>query len=222
MSTKEYIKDDCFHDAIEKLKDYVEKYKDEKDLEIEFRLGYLDNDEFKTDVGKEFFDKITDQLIDSDVWSSIVYENSEDYFYNGKRLTITEKDQKGICIKKDKLSVIDFIFSGTGFDLRVSFSKETPSNRFPKEKANYKRIKQRTSYNFKHLAYDLTKVTFEDNTVENHVFEIELETKKLDLTKMTSHYLIHDSLLKIKDMVKMCEEIDNNAKLQFVKEKVYS
>jgi hypothetical protein len=54
------------------------------------------------------------------------------------------------------------------------------------------------------------------------VFEIELETKKLDLTKMTSHYLIHDSLLKIKDMVKMCEEIDNNAKLQFVKEKVYS
>jgi hypothetical protein len=119
MSTKEYIKDDCFHDAIEKLKDYVEKYKDEKDLEIEFRLGYLDNDEFKTDVGKEFFDKITDQLIDSDVWSSIVYENSEDYFYNGKRLTITEKDQKGICIKKDKLSVIDFIFSGTGFDLRV-------------------------------------------------------------------------------------------------------
>jgi len=221
-SEKTYVKDECFHDAIEKLKNYVEKYKDEDHLEIEFRLGYLDNEEFKTDVGKEFFDKITDQLVDSEVWSSIDTENSEDYFFNGRRLTISEKDPKGICIKKDKLAVIDFIFSGTGFDLRVSFSKEMPSNRFPKEKANYKRIKERTSYNFKHLSFDLTKVTFEDNTVEDHVFEIELETKKLDLKTMTSHYLVHDSLMKIKDMVKMCEEIDDDARLMLVKEKVYT
>jgi len=217
-----YKKDECFHEAICKLKDYVEKYKNEEHLEIEFRLGYLDNDEFKTDVGKEFFDKITDNLIDSEVWSSIEIENSEDYFYNGRRLTISEKNPKGTCIKKEKLAVIDFIFSGSGFDLRVSFSKETPSNRFPKEKANYKRIKERTSYNFKHLSFDLTKVTFEENAVEDHVFEIELETKKLDLSQMTSHYLIHDSLLKIRDMVKMCEEIDEKHCLNLVKEKVYT
>jgi hypothetical protein len=221
-NTKVYVKDDCFNDAIIKLKEYIEKYKDEEHLEIEYRLGYLDNDEFKTDIGKEFFDKITDQFIDSEVWSSIKTENSEDYFFNGKRLSITDKDPKGLCIKKDKLVVIDFRFSGTCFDLRVSFSKEIPSNRFPKEKATYKRIKERTSYNFKHLSFDLTKVIFEDNTVENHVFEIELETKKLDLTQMTSHYLVHDSLLKIRDMVKMCEEIDENAKVQFIKEKTYN
>lgn len=218
---KEYIKDECFHEAICKLKEYVEKYKNEKHLEIEFRLGYLKDEEFKTDVGKEYFDKITDQLIDSESWSSIDNENSEDYFYNGRRLTITKKDPKGICIKKEKLAIIDFIFTGTGFDLRVSFSKETPSIRFAKEKANYKRIKERTSYNYKHLSYDLTKVTFEENTVEDHVFEIELETKNFDLSKMTSHYLIHDSLLKIKDMIKMCEEIDEKCLLQLVKEKVY-
>lgn len=219
-----YTEDPCFHEAIVKLKEYVEKYKDEKYLEIEFRLGYLGTDEFKTefktDVGKEFFDKITDNLADSESWSSIVEEKSEDYFYNGKRLTVSEKDPKGICIKKDKLAVIDFVFSGTGFDLRVSFSKENPSNRFPKEKANYKRIKERTSYNFKHLSYDLTKVTLENNTIEDHVFEIELETKKLDLTIMSSHYLIHDSLMKIRDMVKMCEEIDDDAKITLIKEKL--
>jgi len=222
MSEKTYIRDNCFHDAICKLKDYIEKYKNEEHLEIEFRLGYLDNDEFKTDVGKEFFDKITDKLIDSEVWSSIDSENSEDYFYNGRRLTIGEKNPKGICIKKDKLAVIDFVFSGTGFDLRVSFCKEMPSNKFPKEKANYKRIKERSTYNFKHLAFDLTKVTMEENTVEDHLFEIELEIKQLDLTKMTTHYIIHDSLLKIRDMVKMCEEIDTDAKVEFIKEKVYN
>lgn len=221
-TTKIYQTDKCFHDAIVKLSELVDKYKDEENLEIEFRLGYLDNDEFKTDVGKEFFDKITNNLVDSTVWTSIDVENSEDYFYNGKRLTITDKDQKGVCIRKDKLSVVDFIFSGTGFDLRISFSKEMPTNRFPKEKATYKRIKERTSYNFKHLSYDLTKVTFEENTVEDHVFEIELETKKLDLSKMTSQYLIHDSLLKIKDMVKMCEEVNEDCHLDFIKEKIYN
>jgi hypothetical protein len=222
MEEKIYVKDECFHEAILKLKEYIEKYKNEEYLEIEYRLGYLDNDEFKTDIGREFFDKITDRFVDSEVWSSIDTEFSEDYFYGGKRLTITNKNPNGICIKKDKLAIIDFVFSGTGFDLRVSFSKEIPSSTlFPKEKATYKRIKERTSYNFKHLSFDLTKVTFEDNSVEDHVFEIELETKKLDLNKMTAHYLIHDSLLKIKDMVKMCEEVDNDCKLILKKEKVF-
>jgi len=218
----EYEKDECFHDAIVKLKEYIEKYKNEEHLEIEFRLGYLDPPgEFKTDVGKEFFDKITDVLQESTVWSSVCNEKSEDYFYGGRRLTLGEKDKKGTCIKKDKLALVDFIFTGTGFDLRVSFSKEIPSIRFPKEKANYKRIKERTSYNHKHLSFDLTKVTLEDNAVENHMFEIELEIKIWDPKKMTSHYLIHDSLLKIKDIVKMCEEIDEHCKLELVKEKVY-
>jgi len=216
-----YIEDPCFHLAIAKLKSYVEKYANEPNLEIEFRLGYLENEEFKTDIGKDFFDKITNHLVDSEVWKSITQEKSEDYFFNGRRLTITDKDPKGICIKKEKLAIVDFIFSGSGFDLRVSFSRETPSKRFAIDKANYKRIKERSTYNFKHLAFDLTKVTMEENTVEDHLFEIELEIKQLDLTKMSSHYLIHDSLLKIRDMVKMCEEIDNLAKLEFIKEKVF-
>jgi len=221
MSEKIYTRDNCFHDAILKLKDLVEKYSKEEHLEIEFRLGYLENDEFKTDIGKEFFDKITDKLIDSEAWTDISNENSEDYFYNGKRLTITEKNQNGTCIKKEKLAIIDFIFEGSGFDVRVSLSKEVPSKNFAIEKATYKRIKERTSYTFKHLAFDLTKVTMEENGVEDHLFEVEVEIKLLDLTKMTSHYLLHDAFLKIKDMVQMCEEIDPNNKLTFIKEKIF-
>jgi len=216
-----YVRDDCFHEAIVRLKNLVEKYANEEHLEIEFRLGYLENDEFKTDIGKEFFDKITDQLVDSEVWTSVTTENSEDYFYNGRRLTITKEDLKGVCIKKEKLAIVDFIFAGSGFDLRVSFSKEVPSKRFAIEKANYKRIKERTSYNFKYLSFDLTKVTQRDNMVDDHLFEVELEIKQLDLKKMTSHYIIHDSLLKIKDMIKMCEEIDLTCNLTFVKEKIF-
>lgn len=226
-----YIVDNCYHEAVLKLKEYIEKYANEEHLEVEFRLGYLENDEFKTDIGKEFFDKISDKLEDSESWSSIVHENSEDYFYNGRRLSILAKElggkeskdaDKGVCIKKIKLAVLDFMIGGSGFDLRISFSKEVPSIRFAKDKANYKRVKERTSYNFKHLSFDLTKVTMEENTIEDHLFEIELEAKTLDLTKMTSHYFVHDALLKITDLVKMCEEVDDNSSISFVKEKIYT
>ena len=61
----------------------------------------------------------------------------------------------------------------------------------------------------------------EENTIENHLYEIELETKTLDLTKMTPHYFIHDSLLKIKDIVNICEPLEGDPKLVFIKQKVF-
>lgn len=212
--------DPCFHDAIVKLKEYVEKYANEEHLEIEIRLGYLENDNvFKTDIGKDFYDKIWTQLADSDVWDKIEHEKSEDYFWNGRRLSVS--DAKTKCIKKVKLAIFDFEFEGSGFDVRVSFSKEIPSKRYAPEKANYKRKKERTSYLWKHLSFDLTKVTMEENTIENHLYEIELEAKHLDLSKMSSHYFIHDSLLKIKDMIEMCEPLEGTPRLNFVKEKIF-
>lgn len=220
-----YNKDSCFHEAIVKLKDYVEKYVNTiENLEIEIRIGYIEDDEFKTDIGKEFFDKIMNRLYETNenTWSSINNECCEDYFYNGRRMSVYDK--KSMCIKKVKLAVFDFTFEGSGFDVRVSFSKELPSNKFSKNLATYKRTKNRTSFNHKHLCFDLTKVTMEDNTIENHLFEIEIECKNTnDIFKnMTSHYFIHDMLLKAKDLVEMCEPLETDEpKLLFVKQKIY-
>jgi hypothetical protein len=217
-----YKSDPCFHDAIVHLKDYVEKFSNEDNLEVEIRLGYLEDDEFKTNIGKEFFNKITTQLEDCEVWESVTNENSEDYFYNGRRLSITTENPKGTCIKKEKLGVFDFMFDGSGFDIRVSFSKETPSKRYAKDKASYKRNKERTRYLFKNSFFDTTKVTVDDNGVEDNLYEIEIETKKLNLKETSSHYFIHDALLKIRDVVKMCEDIDESeSKIIFMKEKIF-
>ena len=146
-------------------------------------------------------------------------ENLEDYFYNGRRLSITKDNPKGTCIRKTKLSTFDFMFKGSGFDLRVSFSKEIPAKRFSKDKANYKRIKKRTSFRHKNISYDLTKVTTEENTIQNHLYEVEVEAKEINLNKMSSHYFIHDCLLKIKDLVSMCEEIEDEPVISFIKSK---
>lgn len=223
-----YQKDECFHDAIVLLKDLVEKYKNEKGLEVEFRLGYINNDEFKTNIGKDFFDKITKNMSCTNIPS--VREHTKDFFYSGKRLSYNTSDindvgdvgdDKGTCIIKEKLATVDFIFAGTGFDIRVSFSRETPTSKFPKEKASYIRIKDRISYLHENVSYDFTKVTTKNNTVDVNVYEVELEIKNINLEKFTSHYLIHDSLLKLKDVVQMCEDIDADAKLVQTKEKTY-
>ncbi len=88
-----YSKDKHFHDAIEKIKKYVELYSKEDNLEIEFRLGYNEEDEFKTDIGKELYDKIYNTMILSDdSWSKINQEFSEDYFYSGKRMSVTKDE----------------------------------------------------------------------------------------------------------------------------------
>ena len=88
-----YSKDKHFHDAIVNIKKYIEQYSDTENLEVEFRLGYNEEDEFKTDIGKDFYDKIYNFLILSkDSWSKVDHESSEDYFYSGKRLTITKDE----------------------------------------------------------------------------------------------------------------------------------
>jgi hypothetical protein len=213
-----YTRDDHFHDLICKIKYYVEKYKDTENLEIEFRIGYIQENEFKTDIGKDFFDKIYDGLNNSNAWDDVKTEKSEDFFFNGKRMTVINNQVK--YIKKEKLAIFDYIFKGSGFDIRISFSKETPIKQFT-EIAKFKRSKDRCSLSRGHLSYDLTKVKMEDNGVEDHLFEIELEIKELNLKKMTSHYIIHDAMMKITDMIELCEVIDDDYKLEFVKEKIY-
>jgi hypothetical protein len=218
MNVKHKI-DGHFHEAIEIIKPYVEKFSEEKNLEIEFRLGYMEDDEFKTDIKRDYFDKIYNVLSSTDVWSDVKEEKTEDYFYNTKRLTIG-LDQE-ICVKKEKLVILDFALIGSGFDVRVSFSRETPVKKFDITSANYLRKKDRTSFIHKHVSFDLTDVSMVDNSIENHLYEVELEIKELDLAKMSSYYMVHDALLKITDMVKMCEELDDNHKLEFTKDKIY-
>jgi len=222
---QKYTKDSNFHNAILVIKKHIEKYAEVPNLEVEFRLGYINKDEFKTDIGKSFFDKISEQLFESEMLEKkLIFDKTKDYFYNGRRLTVSDSNPKGTCIRKEKLAVVDFSINDSGFDMRVSFSKEIPSKRFDISKSNYARVKERSSFHHKHLRFDMTNVTVEDNTVEDHLFEIELEIMEIDFTKMSSHYLIHDALLKINDMVNMCEEEDNEIcshKIVLIKEKIH-
>lgn len=215
-----YTKDEHYHEAIDIIKEYVEKYANVENLEIEFRLGYIEDEKFKPGISREFFDKIQANLVGSPVWSNVVTERTVDYFNSNKRITRHENGDT-VCIKKEKLAMVDFAFLGSGFDVRVSFSTENPEEAFDIGDSTYERKKNRVSYEYKHLSYDMTEVIMEDNGVEDHIYEVEIEVKKLDLKNMSSHYLVHDALLKITDLIKMCEEVDDEFRLEFQKEKIF-
>lgn len=214
--------DEIYHDAIVKIKDHVEKYVKEKyskneSLEIEFRLGFKENECFKTDIGKTFFSKMISKMNESGINKN--NEISTDYFYKEKRLSVKKDESK--CIKKTKMAVFDFTFNGTAFDIRVSISKETISNRFQPDKAEFKRSKDRVSFEYKNWSYDFTTVSTIDNTIDTKSYEVELESTGLDLTKRSSYYFCHDAFMKLTDLIKMCDPIEDNSKIIFVSEKIY-
>ena len=68
MST--FVVLDKFKDALFRIIPYVEKYKNQKHIEIEFRLGFIEvtdmsytaEGRFNTDIPVDFFDKITKKL----------------------------------------------------------------------------------------------------------------------------------------------------------------
>ena len=228
MSTNCYTPDPNFHEAIIELKPYFDKYKDIENLEVEFRIGYLEEDDnnqyFNSFVSKDFFTKIMNVLKTSKSWVSEDRKITKDYFDNDMRLSI-DCNGKKTCIKKQKICVIDFTFDGTPFDIRVSFSKEIPileSLFKPKNpKTVYNREKDRMSYKYKTWTYDITSVKTVENTVEDVVFEIELEADLTSLNKMSTSYFIHSSLLKIKDIVGMCETVTDDCKLELFKVKEF-
>lgn len=195
--------------AIDLIKQEYDKYINEfSDLEVEFRLGYIQGNKFNTDIGKDYFNTIKEQLDFSNVFETDIIKTT-DYFFKDRRMSINEENNS-VCIKKIKLKTLDFEFKGTGFDIRVAFSREIKSNRFPIEKAEYTRKKDRTSYNYNYVKYDLTEVKNTINNVLYTNYEVEIELNKFDPIKMSSRYVIHGALLKIKDLAQMCEEIDDN------------
>lgn len=192
--------------AIECLKELIQKYKSVKNIEIEIRLGIIEDSKFNSGLNSEdFYNKIKERLDSCQEWTKIEKINYKEKI-NGN---IKKIDNSFIC--KKKLETIDFNFKGTPYDFRISICSETPIevNKFDPILI---RNKYRTSYYYKECKFDLTKVETEYNNeiVENEEFEIEL----LNLNSITSDlYRAHSALLKIYDIINMCEEIKSTAKL---------
>lgn len=218
-----------FKKAIDYIAPLVDKYKNEEFVEMEFRLGFIDNNIFDPSIPKEFYSKIIKLLDSNKKWTNKGECSSSDYFYNGKRLSIYDPNKKSL-IKKIKLVIIDFNYENTPFDLRFCISKEIPLNEIDEFEEqlldsdhSFERKKYRNFYNHKIWNYDVTRVLSNDNGLEETKYEFELEISDIEKLKdMDTKNVVYSSLLKIKDVVNCCEQQeDDEWKLKLLNEKIF-
>jgi len=236
---------DKFKDALFRIVPYVEKYKNEKHIEIEFRLGFIEASptHFNTDIPVDFFNKIKKKLNSNKNWASVQNSKTTDYFNSGVRISVDNKRTVGeavgeatpsvpsagygkavSCIRKTKLVTINFRFEDTPFDIRFCISKEEPCvlNDVQKriQNCNHSREKERTRFTHKFWNFDITQVKEIENTVENITHEIELDVSwQVGETSPSVPYIIYSSLLKINDLVNMCENVSEKSQMVFVSAK---
>ena len=189
--------------AIKVLEGLIKNYKKVKNVEIEIKLGRID-EKFIAGIHSEtFYDKIKMALDSYSGWDSVNHQNSVDYIKDSYRKT------KNNIIHKERLESVNFNFKGTPYDLRICVSVETPCNLNSFNHSLIRR-KNRTSYIYKECKLDLTKVEEEssDEIVENEEFEVEL----IKLNSNTSDlYRAHSALLKMFDIINICEKIEDTS-----------
>jgi hypothetical protein len=234
--------------GINELSKLIKKYKNTENIEIELRLGQIQFNGFNSGLGsKTFYDKIKSILDSSKCWSKIETNNFEELCNNGIRRTISINGKKVIkhnYIKKEKIETKDLEYSGTPYDIRICVSKETPiidKNVKIKTGTGIIRKKNRTSYYYKDYVLDLTIVEQIENNVSEIKYELEVEflnllqidkTDKTEqnktqvqgpaavATQVTDVFRAHSGLLLIRDMINMCEKIEDGSILESVSDKM--
>ena len=202
--------------GIDTLSSLICEYKNKDNIEIEIRLGQIQFNSFKSGLGsKDFFNKIKNTLDSAKCWDKVVNNKHEELCHNGLRRTTVfngKKVMKHQCIKKERLINKNFEYSGTPYDLRISVSKEIPTEDKIKSGTGIIRKKNRFSYYYKDYIIDLTIVEQIDNGVSETNYELEIEFINLK-SDVSDKYRAHSGLLLIRDVVNMCEKIENGCKL---------
>lgn len=194
--------------AIKTLEELIKKYKKLNNVEIEIKLGRIDEKFIAGIHSEKFYDKIKTTLDNYSGWDSVQKEEIIDYIKDSYRKS------NDVIIHKERLESVNFNFEGTPYDFRICVSTETPCN-LKSFKHSLIRRKNRVSYVYKECKLDLTRVEEEnsDEIVENEEFEVEL----IKLNSNTSDlYRAHSAILKIRDIINICEKIENSAKISKV------
>ena len=194
---------------------YTEIYENFKNVyqpkyELEFRLGYIEQTGFSSNLSEYFFNSILEKLKSSSVMK---YEqmNMQDEIYttqlkNKKKYiksTQTKPIQQVKISTKENILNKDYECPEHPFDFRVSLSKEEQVAKIDNSfKNKFTRNKERHSFYYKKWRYDLTIVKYEKDNIPYTNYEVELEF--VDVKPEELEYYIQSTLCKIDDLFKMC------------------
>lgn len=159
---------------METFAEVIKKYRDTKNIEIEFRLGKVNHGTFDTNVGQKSFERILKGLLKYKEWEKVT-ESEDEVFYwsNGVRCIYNGNDS--VYQKKTKIVTKDHTFSP--LDIRLSVAQEIPV-KDEDEDAQRSVTRKRWSFLRKNVRIDMTIVTGQshDKDCEDvNRYQVELE-----------------------------------------------
>jgi len=219
--------------AVDVLSKQINNWGNVPHLEIEARIGYFDEDTqgnakfpFDTDIGKEWYDAIIEDLNNDPTIISKEESSTTDYLAGTYRLTIDNKTQSRCAINKTTLEHSNFRYINSPFDLRISFCQEVPITvqEFQKKAESMKaspndfRKKTRRTYHTNHWKYDITRVDYKKEQIERSSYQVEIEAKLENIPYHDYIYMADSLLLKVQKLVNVCEpeETDEEREMCFL------
>lgn len=207
-----YVGDKYVCDIMEICVNEINKYK-EMNIEVEFRLGMNSQNDFMKNrfiscVNEEFFIKLGSTLQMSNIWSKTSMKKTKNVQdKNGIRCI----DMSGVkkYLRKHRLVNIDMVCLNSPFVIRMSISREEDcdGSGFDVGSVGVVRNIDRISYVYQDKwSYDLSRILYNDNTIDMTKYEVELEF--VDMASFVGgryggDYVVHSGLLKMRDMIKM-------------------
>ena len=187
-----------------------EKFRFEKDIEIEVRIGWIGSSKFKSHVPFYHFNQIIEQLDSCNLFTDIIHTKTIDTTFNHKFRSVYDTvTSKTIVMEKSLLYKIDIPLLGTPFDIRIVVNKEIikdPCKLILKD-VTYLQTKIRKSFMYKMWSYDITEHIIDPYYLElhddsNRVFSVEIEfIPKFCNSDISNDYLSLSLTEKINDLL---------------------
>jgi len=201
------------HKLCDTLKPIVDKYKDEENIEMEFRLGRFNGTFFDTNIGDKTYISILKGFSHYSGWEKIEENKYDVWTRDDKNIRLTVDTVTGdeTLIKKERVENIDFKnLHNSPFDIRFSVSRETPIAEEDEDYDNnewHRNIKkERCSYIRKNLSIDRTVTAGESSDKDSEVSTIyQLELEIIDPKKLTDIDTLFNICHKIKDIFNMLD-----------------
>ena len=182
-------------ELMEAFADHIRRFRAQKNVEIEVRLGKLNNGFFDTDIGEPLFKKLVQALEKYKGWEKVEVTNDEVFYWdNGIRCIYDGKDsvyqKKSAVMKKDvRLPKMDVRL---GISTEVSVPEVT-------EDAQRAVSRHRKSFLRNNVWIDCTEVSGSSDDKYCEVFsQYQVELEFLDVS---NDQLIFSALHKVKDLI---------------------
>lgn len=207
MSTKDYYSE--LEPAISKVSVLIDKYRSNPNIKICLYLG-IKNDNEPIEYGfncEDFYNKVKGTL-NKPTWDNTFESCYDMYSVTDPCIFIEYYSSKGYIYKKKILHEYTFSYKNTPFDFQVLVFECTEIKKMPMD------ISENGKYSFHNycLRNSVVGIYQCEINMEEHI-EIEqgliVTTNDLDKTENSSKYIAHDLLLRLRDIINICEPINN-------------